>query len=182
MHAELCKIDQSFSTAFYLRRRLHGGVWGLYRPTLDPNLGIVATRAQSSTRCGRFRTHGRKCPQQCWRQRQCSWDVSNYLGPGYLLARCGGRYRIFGVITISIPTGRTGHAERNSCAMWVGGVVVGGVVCWVPWIADNQVSGRCERVLHRSFGRRSVVVECIFFFFFSFGRSGRAGLGWGLGC
>ena len=46
---------------------------------------------------------------------------------------------------------------------------------------DNQVSGRCERVLHRSFGRRSVVVD-VFFFFFFFGRSGRAGLGWGLGC
>ena len=29
MHAELCKIDQSVSAAFYLRRRLHGGVWGL---------------------------------------------------------------------------------------------------------------------------------------------------------
>ena len=117
MHAELCKIDQSFSTAFYLRRRLHGGVWGLYRPTLDPTRAIVATRTQSPTRCGRFRTHGRKCPQQCWRQRQCSWVESNYLGPGYLLARCGGRYRIFGVITISIPTGRTGHAEQNSCAI-----------------------------------------------------------------
>ena len=117
MHAELCKIDQSVSTAFYLRRRLHGGVWGLYRPTLDPNLGIVATRPHSSTRCGRFRTHGRKCPQQCWRQRQCSWVESNYLGPGPSLERCGGRYRIFGVITISIPTGRTGHAERNSCAI-----------------------------------------------------------------
>ena len=75
------------------------------------------TPRQSWTRDLDFERDGRKCPQQCWRQRQCSWDVSNYLGPGYLLARCGGRYRIFGVITISIPTGRTGHAERNSCAI-----------------------------------------------------------------
>ena len=34
-----------------------------------------------------------------------------------MLERCSGRYRIWGVITISIPTGRTGHAERNSCAI-----------------------------------------------------------------
>ena len=105
------------SPAVSLIRRLQAGVWRLYRPTLDSRRGRVATRPQISTRCGRFRTHGRKCPQQCWRQRQCSWDVSNYLGPGVLLERCGGRYRIWGVITISIPTGRTGHAERNSCAM-----------------------------------------------------------------
>ena len=105
------------SPAVSLIRRLQAGVWGLYRPTLDSRRGRVATRPQISTRCGRFRTHGRKCPQQCWRQRQCSWDVSNYLGPGQLLERCGGCYRIFGEITISIPTGRTGHAERNSCAI-----------------------------------------------------------------
>ena len=102
MHAELCKIDQSCSTAFYLRRRLQAEVWGLYRPTLDPNLGKVAT--QSWTRCADFERDERKCPRQCRRQRQCSWDVSNYLGPGVLLERCGVRYRIFGEITISIPT------------------------------------------------------------------------------
>ena len=75
------------------------------------------TRRQSWTRDLDFERDERKCPQQCWRQRLGIWDVSNYLGPGCLLARCGGRYRIFGVITISIPTGRTGHAERNSCAI-----------------------------------------------------------------
>ena len=117
MHAELCKIDQSVSTAFYLRRRLHGGVWGLYRRTLDRRRGRVVTPRQSWTRCADFERDERKCPQQCWRQRQCSWVESNYLGPGYLLERCGGCYRIFSVITISIPTGRTGHAERNSCAI-----------------------------------------------------------------
>ena len=105
------------SPAVSLIRRLQAGVWGLYRPTLDSRRGRVTTRPQISTRCGRFRTHGRKCPQQCWRQRQCSWVESNYLGPGRPLERCGGRYRIFREITISIPTGRTGHAERNSCAM-----------------------------------------------------------------
>ena len=34
---------------------------------------------------------------------------------------------------------------------------------------NNQVSGRCERVLHRSFGRRSVVVDVFFSSFFSLG-------------
>ena len=117
MHAELCKIDQSFSTAFYLRRRLHEGVWGLYRRTLDRRRGRVVMPRQSWTRDLDFERDERKCPQQCWRQRQCSWVESNYLGPGPSLERCGGRYRIFGEITISIPTGRTGHAERNSCAI-----------------------------------------------------------------
>ena len=101
MHAELCKIDQSFSTAFYLRRRLHGGVWGLYRRTLDRRRGRVVTRPQISTRDLDFERDERKCPQQCWRQRQCSWVESNYLGPGPSLERRGGRYRIFSVITIS---------------------------------------------------------------------------------
>ena len=48
-------------------------------------------------------------------------------------------YRIFGEITIPIPTGRTGHAERNSCAMKVGGVVAGRVAWSVLWIADCLV-------------------------------------------
>ena len=75
------------------------------------------TRRQSWTRDLDFERDERKCPQQCWRQRQCSWVESNYLGPAHLLERCGGRNRIWGVITISIPTGRTGQAERNSCAI-----------------------------------------------------------------
>ena len=127
------------SPAVSLIRRLQAGVWGLYRPTLDSRRGRVATRPQISTRCGQFRTHGRKCPQQCWCQKLRIWVESNYLGPGPSLARCGGRYRIWGVITISIPTGRTGHAERNSCAMWVGGVVAGRVVWWMAWIAGCLV-------------------------------------------
>ena len=110
------------SPAVSLIRRLQGGSELSSDLPLDPPRAIVATRPQSWTRCGRFRTHGRKCPRQCWRQRLGIWDVSNYLGPGPSLERCGGRYRIFhgifGEITISIPTGRTGHAERNSCAMW----------------------------------------------------------------
>ena len=105
------------SPAVSLIRRLQAGVWRLYRPTLDSRRGRVATRPQISTRDLDFERDERKCPQQCWRQRQCSWVESNYLGPGVLLERCGGRYRIFSVITISIPTGRTGHAERNSCAI-----------------------------------------------------------------
>ena len=34
------------------------------------------------------------------------------------------------------------------------------------WVGDNQVSGRRERVLHRSFGRRSVVVDVFLLLFF----------------
>ena len=117
MHADLPKIDQSVSTAFYLRRRLHGGVWGLYRRTLDRRRGRVVMPRQSWTRDLDFERDERKCPQQCWRQRLGIWDVSNYLGPGPSLERCGGRNRISGEITIPIPTGRTGHAERNSCAI-----------------------------------------------------------------
>ena len=109
MHAELRQADQSFSRAFYLRRRLHGGVWGLYRRTLDSRRGRVVTRPQISTRDLDFERDERKCPQQCWRQRLGSWVESNYLGPGVLLARCGGRNRIWGVITI-YP-----HGEDRAC-------------------------------------------------------------------
>ena len=64
MHAELCKIDQSVSTAFYLRRRLQGGSELSSDLPLDPPRAIVATRTQSRTRCADFERDGRKCPRQ----------------------------------------------------------------------------------------------------------------------
>ena len=64
MHATLRKVDRSVIDSLFPPQALRAGVWGLYRPTLDPNLGIVVTRTQAPTRCGRFRTHGRKCPRQ----------------------------------------------------------------------------------------------------------------------
>ena len=121
------------------------------------------TPRQSWTRDLDFERDERKCPQQCWRQRQCSWVVTLVLGPGQLLERCSGRYRIWGVITISIPTGRTGHAERNSCAIIRYPVAVS-ECCTVVSVVGQSSS------------------MYFFLLIFFFGRSGRAGLGWGLGC
>ena len=111
--------NRSLASRFPHQASSGGGMGSLAtdsRPEAWTGRDAEATPRQSWTRDLDFERDERKCPQQCWCQRQCSWVESNYLGPGPSLARCGGRNRIWGVITISIPTGRTGHAERNSCA------------------------------------------------------------------